>query len=480
MGRVRGRKRARALVLSLLSASLLPGVPAAAEPPAPDDPLVISGVTLIDGTGAAGQRGMTVIVEGGRIARIGRTGRIALPSPARTINASGKFMIPGLWDMHTHWSRADYLPLYLANGVTGVRLMRGLPVHGQWRKAAADGQLLAPHLVIASPLVDGPAPVFPDSVIAGDAAGGRAAVAKVRADGADFVKVYSLLPRDAYFGLMDEARRRGMAVAGHVPRSITTGEASAAGQKSIEHLSGIAFACSRLQAELPADIARLEADAAKPGASYLTLLRRLEGKHYDAYDPKRCVALFARFRTNGTWQVPTLMVNRMAVRQAEPGFADPDRRFMPRVARSTNPADHPVYKHFSKADFARLAKNQAREMRIVGGMQRAGVGILAGTDVVPIGFSLHDELALLVEAGLTEMQALQAATRNPAAYLGQLDMAGTIEVGKRADLVLLDANPLADIRNTSRISAVVFGGKPMDRAALDAMLADVETLAARP
>ncbi|MGH6633692.1 MAG: amidohydrolase family protein, partial [Sphingopyxis sp.] len=359
------------------------------------------------------------------------------------------------------------------------RLLRGLPVHQQWRNAVAKNELLAPHLVIASPLVDGPNPVHRDSITAGDADEGRTAVAKAVGGGADFIKVYSLLPRDAYFGIIDEAKRRNIPVAGHVPRAITTREASDAGQKSIEHLSGIAFACSRLQAELPADIAKLEAEAAA-GASYLTLLRRLEGKHLDAYDARRCTALFARFRRNGTWHVPTLLVNRAAGLQSAPDFADPRRAYLPAAARSTNPLDHPVYKHFSAADYMRLSKNQAQEMRIVGAMQRAGVGILAGTDMLPIGFGLHDELALLVESGLTPMEALQAATRNPAAYLGQLDRFGTIEVGKQADLILLDADPLGDIRNTRKISAVVLGGRLFTRTELDRMLADVKIAADRP
>ncbi len=464
-------KSMRQLLLCLLS--LLFAAPAGARADPPQQPLAFTHVTLIDATGAAARRDMTVVVRDGRIAAIGRTGRAALPQGVRTIDASGKYMIPGLWDMHTHWGRADYLPLYLANGVTGIRLMRGLPVHQEWRRAATEGRLLAPHLVIASPLIDGPDPVHRDSIIAGSAAEGRAAVARAIAGGADFIKVYSLLPRPAYHAIIDEARRRRIPVAGHVPRSISSGEASDAGQRSIEHLSGIAFVCSRREAELPADIARLRAEVAA-GANYLTLLRRLEGKHLDAYDPRKCARLFGRFRRNATWQVPTLSVNHSAILQADPAFSDARRRYLPAAARGTDPADHPVYRHFTRADFARLARNLEQELRLVGAMQRAGVGILAGTDVSLIGFSLHDELALLVRAGLTPMEALQAATRNPAAYLGRLGTLGTVEVGKLADIVLLDADPLADIGNTRRINAVIAQGRLLDRAELDRMLAGVE------
>lgn len=422
---------------------------------------------------------MTVIVRDDRIAALGRTGRVPIPPHARVIDASGKFMIPGLWDMHSHWSRADYLPLYLANGVTGVRFMKGLAIQHEWRKAAKAGRLLAPRMVIASPLVDGPEPVHRESITAANAAEGRQAVAKALAGGADFIKPYSLLPRDAYFAIMDEARRRNIPVAGHVPRSITTAEASNARQNSIEHLSGVAFICSSREAELPADLAKLKADLAT-GQNYLLLLRRLEGKHLDAYDAAKCQALFARLKRNGTWQVPTLSVNRSGVLQANPAWSDQREKYLPPRARQSDPNNRSVYDRFSPADIERLEKNRARELAIVGAMQRAGVGILAGTDVALIGFSLHDELALLVEAGLTPMQALQAATRNPGRYFGDHSATGTIETGKHADLVLLSADPLADIRNTQKIHAVVFDGRLLDRAELDRMLAQVEAAANAP
>ncbi len=440
--------------------------------------LAFTHVTVVDATGAAAKPGMTVVVTGDRIAALGRTGRIKLPSGARVVNAAGKFMIPGLWDMHTHWGRKDYLPLYLANGVTGVRFMKGTPAHRAWRTDIEAGALVGPRIVIASPLVDGPEPVFRDSITASNAAEGRQAVAKSIGGGADFIKVYSLLPRDAYFAIAGESRRRHIPFAGHVPRSITSAEASDAGQKSIEHLSGIAFACSSRDVGLPADLAKLKADVAG-GANYLFSLRRLEGKHLDAYDAQKCAALFARFRRNATWQVPTLSVNQTGVRLGEPGRSDARRKYLPQEMRDTDPANHPVYKHFKAADFARLGRNLSKELAIVGAMQRAGVGLLTGTDVAPIGFSLHDELALLVRAGLTPMQALQTATRNPAIYLGQRVSLGTVEAGKLADLVLLDADPLADIGNTRKIGAVVVRGQYLDRATLDAMLARVETAANR-
>lgn len=467
-------KKSGVFLLFLLPFFLLVQV----QPASQAQSLAFTHVTVIDATGTAAQPDMTVIITGDRITALGRAGQVTPENGTRVIDATGKFMIPGLWDMHTHWSLKDFLPLYLANGVTGVRFMKGIPAHHAWRKETDDGILLAPRMVIASPLVDGPRPIHRDSMAVSNEAEGRQAVTAAVQGGADFIKPYSLLPREAYFAIIDEARRRRIPVAGHVPRSVTADEASDAGQTGIEHLGGVAFACSNLEAELPADLAKLKADVAG-GANYLFLLRRLEGKHLAAYDKRKCEALFARFRQNATWQCPTFSVNQGAVHLGDSDFFDPRRKYLPTEMRATDPARHPVYKHFKAVDFAGLEKNLAKELQIVGAMQRAGVGILAGTDVDLIGFSLHDELALLVKSGLTPMEALQAATRNPAKFLGRLDSLGTVEVGKQADLVLLEANPLVDIRNTQKISAVVAQGRLLDRTRLDRMLAEVEVAANR-
>ena len=293
-----------------------------------------------------------------------------------------------------------------------------------------DRELLGPCIVAAGPLVDGPEPTFPDlSIAVADEAEGRRAVVMLKRRGADFVKVYSLLPRAAYFAIADEAKQQGIPFAGHVPDSVNAGEASDAGQKSIEHLSGILLACSTREAELRD--ALLEARAKSDAASLLRALHDIQTIGKQTYSDDKAEKLFSRFAQNQTWQVPTLT-----------------------TARGPN------------------------AFNLVAAMRRAGVRFMAGTDApnpwAYPGVSLHEELNLLVRAGLTPMEALQTATINPAIYLGLQDSLGTVEKGKVADLVLLEANPLEDISNTRKISGVVIRGKLIGKQGLREMSAQAE------
>ena len=451
--------------------------------PAPQS-LVLTHVTVVDTTGAAAKPDMTVVIVGDRIAEIGKSEAIRPPKNAEIVNATGKFLIPGLWDMHVHWYDKDYLPLFIANGVTGVRQMFGAPEHYQWRNEIEAGRLLGPHMLIASPIVDGPKPVWPGSIAVSNAAEGRQAVIEIKQSGADFVKVYSLLPRDAYLAIADESKKQGIPFEGHVPDSISVEEASNAGQKTIEHLTGVLAACSSREEELR----RLAQEAEDQPAS-----ARFAGPKYrerqemalDTYSPERAETLFRELKKNQTWQCPTLTVLRSWAYSDLPSFTnDPRLKYMPRdIASSWDPKADIFLKAKTADDWALSKKVFSKELETVGAMQRAGVPILAGTDTLnPYcfpGFSLHDELGLLVQAGLTPMQALQAATLNPARFLQREKDFGTIATGKIADLVLLDADPLDDIGNTRKISAVVFGGKLLPRASLDEMLTKIEVLASR-
>src|SRR5262245_40155352 len=208
------------------------------------DSFAITNVGIIDVRGGLVRPRMTVVVVGSRIAEVGQVGQVAVPGRARVVDASGKFLIPGLWDMHVHWYDKQSLSLFTANGVTGVRQMFGFPVHLEWRRELDSGKLLGPRMAIASPIVDGPAPFWPNSIAVPNADEGRKAVQKVKKWGADFVKVYTYLPREAYFAIADEAKREGIPFAGHVPWSVTAAEASTAGQKSVEHLTGVLLSCS--------------------------------------------------------------------------------------------------------------------------------------------------------------------------------------------------------------------------------------------
>jgi len=233
-------------------------------------------------------------------------------------------------------------------------------------------------------------------------------------------------------------------------------------------------ACSRQERALRAEI---------PRRGFLDVLRRDE-RALESYDDTKAQSLFARFVKNGTWQCPTLTVLRMNALLNDPQFRSDDRlKYMPKSERDDwDPTQSPL-KGATPDDWTAFRAKFRGELKLVGRMHRAGVGIIAGTDVLnPYcfpGFSLHDELALLVEAGLSPMEALQASTKDAARFMGQLDGRGTIEPGKIADLVLLDHDPLADIHNSRSIRAVVLGGKLMPRAALDTMLTQAESLAAK-
>jgi dihydroorotase-like cyclic amidohydrolase len=264
--------------------------------------LAITHVNLIDATGAPVQADMTVIVQGKRILQLGKSDSTTVPKAARVVDGRGKYLIPGLWDMHVHEIFGAWLPedekiipaLFVANGVTGVRDMGGdLEPLKKWRARIAAGDLLGPRMIIAGPMLDGPVPAFPSSAPVKNAEEGRRIVDELQKNGADFIKIQSLVPRDGYFAAADEAKKDGIVFAGHVPDKVRATEASNAGQKSIEHLTGVFEGCSTVEDELM---------AAPRGPG--------RGRFLSTYDPERAKALIALFLKNQTWQVPTLYWER--------------------------------------------------------------------------------------------------------------------------------------------------------------------------
>ncbi len=468
------RRRILALLVAALPVAALRQDASGTQTVEATPTVAITNVTVIDATGAPAQPDMTVVAREGRIATLGASRQVPVPPGASVVEGAGKFLIPGLWDMHVHTYDPSWLALFLANGVTGVRVMKGDQDHHRWRQDVQAGRLLGPRMVIASNLIDGPDPIWAGSVAVSDEADARAAVRQAKKKGADFVKVYSLLPRSAFFALVDEARKQAIPFAGHVPDAVTTAEASDAGMRSIEHLTGVIEAISTREAEIRAELGQIPR-AHDPSHRRNTL----ELQAAETHSPERAQALFARFARNGTWQVPTLTVLRSLSRVGDAQYGQDERlRYVaPKLAASWQRFPQAVRTPQQLADQQLLFRDQ---LRTVGAMNHADVRLLAGTDTLnPFcfpGFSLHDELELLVEAGLTPMQALQTATRNPAQYLGNLDRAGTIAQGKQADLVLLDADPLAEIRNTRRINTVVAAGALLSRQRLNAMLSGVEAL----
>ena len=435
--------------------------------------IAITNATIIEVTGKPLERNMTVVIQGQYIAAVGKTAKVQVAKDAQVIDAAGKFLIPGLWDMHVH-NATGFSELYIANGVTGVRdMFAQMSAIKSAREAIAAGQQVGPRMVASSRIVDGPQPVWPNSIAVKNAEEGRQAVSTARAEGAEFIKVYSLLSRESYFAIAEEAKKQGIPFVGHVPNVVTAAEASEAGQKSMEHLNGILLGCSKREEEIRKTL------AATPAAER----RQVQGKIFSEidYDEAKAGALFARFVKNHTWQCPTLTVLRsLASLDIESFINDPRLKYLqPGFKNFWNHKNDFRLKTMTSEDWAYQRKIFEKNKQVVGRMRRAGVEFIAGTDVMnPFcfpGFSLHDELALLVESGFTPLEALQAATINPARFLGMENRLGTIEAGKLADLVLLDANPLEDIRNTTKIYMVVANGRLFTQAMLKQMLDKAES-----
>ena len=428
--------------------------------------LVFRNVTVIDMRSKQPQPNMTVVISGNQILKIGKN--LKIPRNAEVIDASGKFMIPGLWDMHIHLSFATELalPALVANGVTGVRDMGGdIKQIDEWRGRIASGRLLGSRIVRAGLVVDGQKPDGPYRLTITNAAEAREAVISLKRRGAAFIKIHNGVSREAYFALADEARKQQIPFVGHIPKEVTPAEAIDAKQLSIEHteslFDNILFSASQRGLN------------AKDGLN----------QAFAAYQDDLAARLFQRFRRNGTWYDPVLVTYRSFAFRTD-FAANPDTRNR-YVAASTKQL-WDKYQPFNRdlpAETIALRKSAfKRFLELVGLMRREKVNLLAGTDaggirdVIP-GFSLHDELTLLVQAGLTPFEALQTATINPAKYLNMTESLGTIEKSKFADLVLLDANPLDDIGNTKKIFAVVVNGQYLSKKSLEKMLADVEAAA---
>src|SRR6267142_6779961 len=296
--------------------------------------LVFAHVTVIDATGAEAKPDMTVVIRDGRIAALGRRGTIRLVKSAQVVDASGRFLIPGLWDMHVHeWNKEAFFPLFIANGVVGVRdMFAPLPPIKQWREEVAAGKTIGPHIVAAGIILDGPnPPCAPCSIAVGNAAEGRKAVLTVKEMGSDFIKVYSMLPRDAYFAIADEAKRQNMVFAGHVSEFVSAAEASDAGQKSIEHLTGILVSCSAKEGEL-----RKENEARMSTEGFLrNTMTKEQDAALDSFDEKKAAALFARFVRNGTWMCPTLSVLRAQAFAGDLDLqGDPRLKYIPKFLKT--------------------------------------------------------------------------------------------------------------------------------------------------
>lgn len=409
-------------------------------------PLLVTDVTVLDPASGSVRTHQDVLLRDGLIAEVGP----GLTAQADVLPGEGLVAMPGLWDMHVHTFDEATLPKFLAHGITGIRHMGGAPVHLEWRRRLRTGDWRAPRMVFASRILDGPRPSRPGSLALATAADARAAVGRCVAEGAEFLKVYSQLPAEAYAAIADS----GVPFAGHVPFEVPIETAARSGQRSIEHLDGLALGTSLLEKKIRTGLSTL--DAIDPMVMFARL-SELNHRAATTHSRARLAELIRVFLDHGTWHVPTLAVLHAKATIGTPEF--PLTPYLPDIEPALRPAWARVASWTPEP--AAAEREQAvfqHSLRLVGELHRAGVPLLAGTDTFVPGASLHDELALLVRAGLSPLEALRTATSAPARFLGVADHFGAIAPGMAADLVLLAANPLDDIANTRTLHTVVLGG----------------------
>jgi imidazolonepropionase-like amidohydrolase len=399
------------------------------------DTLAIVGATLVDGTGRAAIADATVVVDRGRIAAAGPSSSVKVPANAQVVDARGKTLLPGLWDMHAHFEQVEWGPIYLAAGVTTVRdCGNELEFITAVRDAIAGGRGLGPR-ILAAGIVDGSglAAVGVERVDTPEQA--RQWVDRYHAAGFQQMKIYSSVKLEEIKPVADEAHRLGMTVTGHVPIGVTVYQAVDAGQDQINHIGYVV----RMMLPLPANANRSEVMTASANLDL------------NSAEAKKAIAFLAEHRTVvdptlALAELQTATTERPAA-SFEPGIA----KIAPVLAQPLTDVGPP------SAQTAQFEKIFAKDVAVVGALHRAGVPIVTGTDQAVPGHSLHREIELYVQAGFTPMEAIQAATIVPARVMGLEKESGTIEAGKRADMILTGGNPLEDIHNIRKVEYVIAG-----------------------
>jgi imidazolonepropionase-like amidohydrolase len=451
----------------------------------PAQNLTITNATVVDVSTGALRRGTTIVIKGNRIESVGAS--TAATRPRRhVVDATGMYVIPGLWDMHTHayfgWPRefgdSYVLPLFIANGITGIRDMGSdLGNVLRARTEVAQHRLVGPRMVVSGPMLDGPKVSFAASLAIATPADGRKAVDTLRKRGVDFIKIQSGVPRDAYFAIADEAKKSGIPFDGHVPDAIRASEAVAAGQRTFEHLIGI------FEASTPNEDAFI---TRRYGAGNDSSANKFLAAFLDGYDPAREASVIQLLAKHTIWQCPTLYWERgQWLVDVIDYTKNPDIAYAPRtwVAKKYPSMQKSIAESMDTDPLAVRRRFVDHELDIVRKLHAAGVPFLAGTDTpagvdVTPGISLHLELQRFVAAGFTPLEALQTATINPARFLKRSSDFGSVEPGRIADLVILRANPLDDIANTRAIAGVVADGRYRSQAEIEALRKQLVRVAA--
>ncbi|MBX9784838.1 MAG: amidohydrolase family protein [Chitinophagaceae bacterium] len=439
--------------------------------------LLIKNATIVDVEKGKLIPNQQVLISNGFISSI---------SPAKkqikadsVIDGKGMYLIPGLWDFHTHiWNDATTFPLLIANGITGVRgMFEDVKNVKKWRENISAGKYAGPSIFSAGPIVDGPKPVWPGSVAIANAEQGKKAVDSLKNKlKVDFIKVYSLLGREGYFAIAEACKQQNIPFAGHVPNVLTVLEAANAGQSTQEHLYGFIEAASDSSEKW---FAYQRGEIKDTNWKIRTVRKEFL---FRTFNEKKLQTILQQIKKTNTWICPTLTVNRgIAYVNDTSLLNDPRMAYMGSLTRNMwdYRKDFRLQSLTSK-DFEDNRYEFELKLKITGMIHKAGIPLLAGTDFPNphcyIGFSLHDELEWMVKAGLSPAEALQTATVNPAKYLNRFATEGSVAVNKKANLVLLVANPLQNISNTKQIQMVFLNGKVFNAEQLQQMLESVKKL----
>jgi hypothetical protein len=425
------------------------------------------GVTLIPMDREVTLPDRTVIVQAGKIVAVGPTKQTTVPDDAVVIDGQDRYLMPGLADMHVHLENKDFFALFLRNGVTSVRNMWGSPFHQSLQILVERGDIPGPTIYTTGPIIDGSPPTWRESIVVRNVEEARAEVRRQKAAGFEALKVYDNLRRDAYGALATAAKETGMRIEGHVPIAVGVEHALVSGQRTIEHLSEYMWAVKRDDFEVA-------------GSGFRWRLKAAYGA-----DPQKIESIARASKEAGVWNCVTLVVMQRFADTVE-GLAPswlsrPEMRFVPPWIR----ARWDPKKDFRMRDMGRGAVRDMRKASevnaaITRALRDAGAGILLGTDtpnplIVP-GFAIHDELDNLVRAGLSPYEALQTGTVNAAAALDRAGEFGLVKPGSRADLLLLEANPLTDLSTLRNPVGVMTRGHWFNAAELDTRLEAIATM----
>ncbi|HWJ48643.1 MAG TPA: amidohydrolase family protein, partial [Candidatus Udaeobacter sp.] len=399
--------------------------------------IAIVGATLIDGTGDAPVPEAVVVIHDGRIVAVGPRSKVKVPQDDTTVDAHGKTILPGLWDMHAHFEQVEWGPIYLAAGVTTVRdCGNEFEFITAVRDAIAQGRGLGPRLLLAG-FVDGTSPMAIGTVRADTPEQARIWTNRYHDAGFQQMKIYSSVKLEEVKAVADEAHRLGLTVTGHVPEGLTAYQVIEAGQDQINHIPYIG---DIMRAPLPANATRAD--------------RRNAAANLDLSSAEAQKAL-TFLKNHHTVIDPTLSIYELFGATSD----NPPNTFEPGINKLPAELAQPLTDVGPPDENSKIGQQIfQKDLSIVGALHRAGIPIVAGTDQAVPGHSLHRELELYVQAGFTPMEAIQAATNVPAHVMGLDKELGTIEQGKRADLILINGDPLQDIHNTRNVEYVITNG----------------------